>query len=182
MMFKKKITIAILGVDGSGKSTAVEKLSEIYRDDCSVTYMGYTRFEDPRIEQLEGKRYAFPVVEFLIYMCFWKRFFKGIRTGNIVIFDRYVHEIFLNVGSGKIQRIRAFVYKYFFPKPSKLVYLHCPVSESLRRKSDIVNPEVFMGMKQRFDDYFLGRKDVLCLNSGELSPKEITDQICDFIG
>lgn len=181
-MFINNNTIAILGVDGSGKSTAVENLMRIYGKKCSITYMGYTRFEDPQIEQLEGKLYALPLMEFRIYICFWKRYLKGCKTGEIAIFDRYVHEIFINASSNKVQKIRAFLYKHFFPMPSKMVYLYCPVEESLRRKSDIVNPKEFFLMKKRFDDFFLGRKDTLCLNSGVLSTTEITDQICKFIG
>lgn len=180
-MFKTNNTIAILGVDGSGKSTAVENLLKVYGKKCSITYMGFTRFEDPIIEQLEGKRNAFLLMELRIYLCFWKRYISGCKTGDIVIFDRYVHEIFINAGSTFFQKTRAFIYKHFFPMPSKMVYLYCPVEESLRRKSDIVNPEVFVLMKQRFDDFFLGRKDILCLDTSVLSTEEITDRICDFI-
>lgn len=180
-MFINKNTIAILGVDGSGKSTAVENLLRVYGEKCSITYMGYTRFEDPKIEQLEGKRYSFLLMELRIYICFWRRYFNGIKNGEIVIFDRYVHEIFINAGANIVQKFRAYIYKHFFPMPSKMVYLYCPVEESLRRKRDIVNPEAFVLMKKRFDDFFLGQKDILCLNSSVLSKKEITDRICEFI-
>lgn len=180
-MIKKNKTIAILGVDGSGKSTAVENVSKYYGEQCTVTYMGYTRFEDPKISQLEGRRFATPFIEFRIYRCFWRRYFKGKKAKQIAIFDRYVHEIFINAGKGKYDRLRILLYKYLFPMPSLLVYLHCPAEVSLRRKSDIPDPDVFMAMKKRFDNYFLGQKNVLCLDSGVLTPEEIADKICEYI-
>ena len=51
----KKTTIAILGVDGSGKSTAVELVGNHYASNWVVSYMGFRRYEDPRIEQLQKK-------------------------------------------------------------------------------------------------------------------------------
>lgn len=180
-MFKHKKTIAILGVDGSGKSTAVENLSTIYGDKCSITYMGYTRFEDPRIELLRKKRHTNPITTWLTYRCFWHRYFKALKQGDFAIFDRYVHEIFINANKSLYSRINIILYKYLFPKPQKMVYLYCSSDESLRRKNDIPNPDTFIAMKKRFDNYFLNRKGVLCLDSEQLSPQEITMKISELI-
>lgn len=173
-------TIAVLGVDGSGKSTAVSNLVSIYGDKCIVTYMGYKDFEDPKIEKLKGKRFATPAIVLRIYRCFWKRYLNAAHTGKIAIFDRYIHEIFINAG-GRLKKINILLYKYLFPRPSRMVYLYCEAEESLKRKSDIEDADEFIEMKKRFDDYFLNRKGVLCLDSGVLTPEEITDRICDFI-
>lgn len=181
-MCKSRNTIAILGVDGSGKSTAVENLSQKFGNRCSVTYMGYTRFEDKRIERLQELRFTSPIVLLLIYNCFWKRYLNAIHHGNFAIFDRYVHEIFLNANKNWwFSRVSIVLYKYLFPMPQKIVYLHCSVDKSLNRKNDIEKPEVFKAMKERFDNYFLNRDGVLCLDSGELSPEEITIKISEFI-
>lgn len=181
-MYKKRKTIAILGVDGSGKSTAVENLSKIYGDACSITYMGFTRFEDPRIDRLNNKRFGYPRILILVYLCFWKRYLRALQSGEFAIFDRYVHEVFINMKRGwwynEVSRV---LYKYLFPMPQKIVYLFCDAELSLKRKSDIKNPEVFMAMKKRFDDYFLNKKNVLCLDSGVLSPSEITEKIRELI-
>ena len=181
MMKKKAKTIAIMGVDGSGKSTAVELLKNKYGSRCSVIYMGNTRFEDPRIDRLKSRRFSRPLILLLIYRCYWKRYVKGLYQSELAIFDRYVHEIFINAGKGWYNRINAFLYKYCFPKPNIIVYLYCPAEESLRRKSDIPDSDVFVALKKRFDDYFLKNKQILCLNSSQLSPAEITEQISNFI-
>lgn len=173
-------TIAILGVDGSGKSTAVKSLEEVYGEISSFTYMGYKDFEDGRIERLKGRRFSTPLIVLLIYRCFWKRYLTAVKSSKLAIFDRYVHEIFINSG-GRLRWVNTALYRYLFPMPSKMVYLYCSVQESLKRKSDIADPEEFSKMKKRFDDFFLNRKNVLSLNTEELSIKEITNRISEFI-
>lgn len=181
MMFKKINTLAILGVDGSGKSTAIENLAVKYGDKCSVTYMGYTRFEDPRIESLKNRRFSNPLITWLIYRCFWVRYIKALKQGDFAIFDRYVHEIFINANKTLYNRINVILYRYFFPMPQKIVYLYCSAEESLRRKNDIPNPDIFIAMKKRFDNYFMNKNGVLCLDSEKLSPEEITERISELI-
>ena len=176
----RKKTIAILGVDGSGKSTAINNLSKKYGERCTITYMGYTRFEDTSIEELKGKRFVGPLYIYRIYRCFWRRYLNATRTDKVALFDRYVHEIFINA-SGKYKYINILLYKYLFPKPKKMVYLYCSVEESLKRKKDIINADAFRNMKKRFDLFFLKRKGVLCLDTELLSEKEITERISQFI-
>lgn len=176
----KSKTIAILGVDGSGKSTVVNNLHFRYGDRCVVTYMGYKDFEDSRIKELKNKRFATPIIVFRIYRCFWRRYLNAIKSDKIAIFDRYVHEIFINA-EGRFRRINILLYRYLFPMPSLIVYLHCSAEESLKRKDDIINEDIFKAMKRRFDEFFLNRKGVLCLDSGSLSSDEITSRICELI-
>ena len=173
-------SIAILGVDGSGKSTAVNNLKKVLGNQCVITYMGYKDFDDPKIETSKNKRFITPIIVYRIYRCFWKRYLRSVRTHKIAIFDRYVHEVFLNSGS-RLKLLNTILYKYLFPMPSKIVYLHCSVSESLKRKNDIPDPVVFAEMKERFDHYFMSRNSVLCLDTGELSTDEITYKIVQFI-
>ena len=176
----RRKTIAILGVDGSGKSTAINNVSKIYGERCTVTYMGNTRFEDNNIEKLKGKRFRGPIIILLIYRCFWNRYRRANKSGRLALFDRYVHEIFINA-SGKYKIIYTLLYKYLFPMPNRIVYLYCSPEISLNRKSDIADADVFKAMKKRFDDYFKNRKGVLCLDTGLLNEDEITDRINNYI-
>lgn len=176
----RRKTIAILGVDGSGKSTVVSNLQKVFGDECIITYMGYKDFEDPKIEELKGRRFSTFLVMCRIYRCFWHRYINAVRANKIAIFDRYVHEIFLNANNSR-KWLNTLLYKYLFPKPSITVYLYCPVKESLKRKNDIPDVEVFTIMKERFDAYLINRKNVLCLDTGELAADEITNRITNFI-
>ncbi len=179
-----KRTIAILGVDGSGKSSAVELVGSHYGKNCTVTYMGFRRFEDSRIEALQNKKKRnildTLIILWLTYRCFWLRYIKSTKKGGIILFDRYVHEGFINA-NGRFKNLRVLLFKYLFPRPKRMVYLYCSIDESLRRKDDIESREVFAAMKKRFDDYFIGRPGVLCLDTERLSREKVAELIISFI-
>ena len=180
----KRKTIAILGVDGAGKSTVIENLKQLLKDKCFVQYMGSRSYEDPKLVELLGKT-SMTKVEVLYsiwlrYRCFWKRYNKAVATGKIVLFDRSVDEIYIN-SSGLFKILYTVLYKYMFPTYSSVIYLHCSAEESLRRKNDIPNAEVFRAMKGRFDKYFLNNPKCLCLSSEEHSPQELTELAYNYI-
>lgn len=182
------MTLAIIGVDGTGKSSVIKALGAEYGDKCIITYMGYRSFEDSRIERLQStsassiiaKVIKYVYVVFLIYRCYLKRYNSSVGTGKFVIFDRYVHEIYINA-HGVMKMVYTLLYKYLYPNPSKIVYLYCPVEESLKRKDDIKDPDVFRKMKERFDRTFLNDKRYLCLDSSVYSTSELAKQIKKII-
>lgn len=180
----KKKTIAIIGVDGTGKSTVIDNVSLRLGDNCIVKYMGSRSYEDVELEQLLTKKRMSKIELlrsiWLQYRCFWTRYNDAVRSGKIALFDRYIHEIYLN-SNGVFKVIYTILYKYLYPRPSSIIYLHCSANESLRRKDDIPNPDVFRAMKSRFDNYFLGNKSCFCLNSEEHSPQELADLVYNYI-
>lgn len=177
-------TLAIIGVDGTGKSSVIKALSDEFGDNCIITYMGYRSFEDSRIEKLQStpastsiaKVIKYIYVVYLIYRCYLKRYRSSVETGKFVIFDRYVHEIYINA-HGVMKIVFTLIYKFLYPKPSKIVYLYCPVEESLKRKDDIKDSEMFRKMKERFDRTFLSDKRCFCLDSSVYSTAELAKQI-----
>lgn len=181
-------TLAIIGVDGTGKSSVIQALGNEFGEKCIITYMGYRSFEDNRIERLQNKPASsiitktikFVYVVFLIYRCYLKRYRTSVNKGKFVIFDRYVHEIYINA-QGIMKIVFTLLYKYLYPKPSNVVYLYCPVEESLRRKDDITDKVTFRKMKERFDKTFLNNKECLCLDSSVYSTKELAQQIKQII-
>jgi thymidylate kinase len=179
-----KKTIAILGVDGTGKSTVIDKLSNKLYDRCFVQYMGYRSFENPKIEMIQKKtdrtRWDTLYRIWLIYLCYWKRYNNAVNSEKIVLFDRYVHEIYINA-KGFYRLLYTFLYKYLYPKPKRIVYLYCSSEISFKRKSDILDPAAFKAMKKRFDDIFLNNKDCLCLNTEKQTADEIVEIILNSI-
>lgn len=181
-------TLAIIGVDGTGKSSVIKALENEYGDKCIITYMGYRSFEDPKIEELQNipsssiitKIVKYIYVVFLTYKCYLNRYKLSVKTGRYVIFDRYVHEIYINA-HGVMKLVYTLLYKYLYPNPSKIVYLYCPVDESLKRKDDITDIMLFKNMKERFDKKFLHNKKCLCLDSSVYSTQELAEQIKKII-
>lgn len=179
-----KKTVALIGVDGTGKSTIINRLKELFGDEAITMYMGSVRFEDPKIEELAKKPCLsfFESVKylFLVNKCFWGRYRGAVKTNKIVLFDRYVHERYLNA-TGKRKLINLVLYKYLFPRTSCIIYLYCSAETSLKRKDDIPDAEVFHAMKKRFDSCFLNSNDCLCLDTDTKSVDEITNESYNYI-
>lgn len=179
-----KKTVALIGVDGTGKSTIINRLKELFGDEAITMYMGSVRFEDPKIEEL-AKKPCLSFIEsvkylFLVNKCFWGRYRGAVKTNKIVLFDRYVHERYLNA-TGKRKLINLVLYKYLFPRTSCIIYLYCSAETSLKRKDDIPDAEVFHAMKKRFDSCFLNSNDCLCLDTDTKSVDEITNESYNYI-
>jgi thymidylate kinase len=175
---------AILGVDGSGKSTLIKELANKFGNKCVITYMGSRSYEDDRLETLLKKkkctRLEFYEIIIRRYICFWKRYINSIRSRRIVLYDRYVHEIYIN-SSEHYKLLYTILYKYLYPSPKYTIYLYCSVEESLRRKNDIPDPIEFRKMKERFDNVFLHDRKCLCLSSEEYTPEELAEISYTFI-
>lgn len=180
----KRKTIAIIGVDGSGKSTVIENLRLLLKDKCVVQYMGSRSYEDPKLEELLSQKKLTKLEQlytiYLRYRCFRKRYNSAAATRKIVLFDRSVDEIYIN-SFGIFKIFYTILYKYLFPSPSCRIYLHCSVEESLHRKNDIPDPDVFRAMKARFDKSFLNNPNCLCLNSEEYDSQKLTKIAFNYI-
>lgn len=176
-------TIAFVGVDGSGKSTLIKNLQQLLKDKCIVQYMGCRSYEDPKLVKLLEKNNLTKIeklyLRWLQYRCFRKRYDNAVATGKIVLFDRFVDELYIN--ASKYNFFYVFLYKYVFPRPSCLFYLHCSVDESLHRKNDVPDSVFFRTMKVKFDNRFLKDPKCICLNSEEFTPQELTTLVYNHI-
>lgn len=174
IMKMRKATIAIIGVDGTGKSSAIDILSRALQHRGFSVYMGYRDF-GTKIESSTGSSIKSVIT---IYLAMWKRYLKyRYHYGGIIIFDRYPYEIYIN-STGIKSRIYRVFYQVLFPTPNEIVYIHCKSETSLSRKDDIENENVFRKMKDRFDEEYLNNNEIICLSSDELSSVEIVDRIC----
>ena len=177
-------TIALLGVDGSGKSTTIKALEKTLGDGCYVQYMGFREMETKWGKEwyASGKRYKLKFIPFLgVYMEMWYRYLKyRFKNGRIILFDRFPWEAFDN-GTGKYKVMYFILFKVFFPRPKKVYYLHCPDDTSLKRKDDITNEQQFKNMKKRFDSTYMNMKNIISFDTDVLDTSQIVEQICDDI-
>lgn len=177
-------SIALIGVDGSGKSTTVQALQKLLGSKCCVQYMGFREMETFWGEKYyaSGKRFKFKFIPFLgIYFEMWYRYLKN-RFNNykVIFYDRFPWEAYDN-GFGKYKVVYFILFKVLFPRPKKVYYLHCSVETSLDRKSDITDKELFINMKKRFDKKYKDKRNIRSFNTDDLTTTEIVNYICNDI-
>lgn len=177
-------SIAILGVDGSGKSTLVQALKQLLDEKCCVQYMGFREMETfwGKEYYASGKRFKFKLMPFIgVYIEMWYRYIKNrFHNYRIVLYDRFPWEAYDNA-FGKYKVIYFILFKMFFPRPKKVYYLYCSVETSLKRKDDILNKEIFVNMKKRFDKKYKNQKSIKSFDTDECTTEEILEIICSDI-
>ena len=177
-----KKSIAIIGVDGSGKSTATNLLNNILDDKCLVKYMGFKNYEINFVSKHfeNEKSTAIYKINSLIFqwLDIWKRYFETRYLDKFIIFDRYPWEAAINYhGLSKI--ICYIQYLVFFPKPKKVYYLYCSYETSINRKDDIEDKEKFKQMKEKFDKEYLNNKKIKSFSTDDYSTTDIINFIID---
>jgi len=175
--------IAILGVDGSGKSTTIQYLKSVLKDSCTVQYMGFRE-----METAFGKEwYSGPANQpfhriklYLgIYLEMWSRYIKNaFHPHGITVFDRFPWEAYENAtGNGKL--IYYFLFHVLFPSPKRVYYIHCDAATAFQRKDDLGDKDAFIVKKNNADSRYLKRKNIPAFSSDDLSTQEIAAGICN---
>jgi len=180
--------VAIIGVDGGGKSTTISQLQKMYPD-STVQYMGfrvnsYESYYAKNWISYEHKNGIYQKIKKHLknYFAFvyegYYRYWKAVHSGSsIVFFDRYYWEKYDEV-TWPLDRFVYFIFcKLLYPKPNLVFYVHCPIEESLRRKDDIDDVEGFIRTKKKWDSIYLNKKGVVALDTSRLS----TDEVCGII-
>lgn len=189
------LKIAIMGVDGSGKSSAIRMLQGHFKNSF-VQYMGFRNdsWESELAKKIRNNKqpegsesflsrfFHVRLLKFYYVMVYegYYRYMKAVRSGaNVVLFDRYYWEIYDNTNN-TLSRIVYYIFlKMLYPKPELQVYLHCPIEESLRRKDDIDDVDDFIRTKNKWDKIYLNRKDVLAIDTSEHSINEVCGRIIE---
>lgn len=155
-LFKLRRGIAILGPDGSGKSSLTIPLSHLMWPQTRRQYMGpssevdtqpfffklETYFASKRKQLKKNNPVGIICQFFWIFICyidFWERYLRHIwfyGSGGIVFFDRYPWDMYFR----KPSKLNKIVFFNFFPRP-RFIYL-CVGDENLiyKRKKEEVNP------------------------------------------
>lgn len=166
-------SICVVGVDGTGKSTIVRMVTEMFANNASVVqYMGQKNWETGFAKlfaehPLKILRLVRPIAVIVEY---YYRVYKHNGSKRVVIFDRYVDELIISLRDEAEwkRRIVARIYKLFlgnrFYHPTVTFYLTCDVEISLCRKDDIESEEQIKALKKikgKLDEYYINEKNVV---------------------
>lgn len=189
-------SICVVGVDGTGKSTLVRKLSEwLGSEKSTVQYMGAKNWETDLAKYFyrDKEHVSFFVLVgrygSLIYD-FYKRIYKHKKQNKIIIFDRYINEQVLYLDRNKKswkQYILKYVYRFvfcFMHKPSITIYLTCDFSISFARKDDINiddDKNLFLKSKNVLDNYYLSKDGVIVLDTSTISSDEVFLKVKEIV-
>lgn len=190
----RNFSIAIVGVDGTGKSTLVKLLADYYGDQAHIQYMGYhpSSFTTlplklfSRLHKLRPLLMRFHLDTSLYMLLSWHEMKVRLRRAlrhrdKLILFDRYCWEVNDNAESPFAFRLSDFLFHRHFPSPTGVIYLYCPTELSLRRKDDIPDKEAFVWMKEHTDRIYLSRPDTLVIDTSSHTPEQTKSLAVEYI-
>jgi O-antigen/teichoic acid export membrane protein/thymidylate kinase len=130
------MTVALLGLDGAGKSTLAERLATSYGTPTRSVYMGlWKRGDGPA-------RRRFGAIEIVLRPArIWARYLLGQiyrASGNLVIFDRYTYDAAIPPSGGHLRLKRAYFWllAHSVPAPDLTILLDAPIDVLDARKPE----------------------------------------------
>ena len=185
-----------MGIDGTGKSSAVKRLKDIFGSNTTVQYMGRKEWETNLAQKRNsvmdnGKHPIFKLFGPLIMgIEFYYRVYKHYTTSKVVIFDRYIWEFVLQLvrtNTGISFILKKLVYKvlfsFLYPKPKYCFYLTCDISTSIKRKDDITETELesLQWLKEKNDKAYKHNKNIIVINTDLLNSDEVIKKIIEYL-
>ncbi len=140
-------SVALIGADGAGKSTAAEALRASFGDHAICVYMGLHQ-EGRRMIRLPGLQLATSLAA---------RVWRGLigraqqSRGKLVIFDRWSADALLEPVAplGRTGRVRRWLLAHACPEPALIVLLDAP-GEVLAARTDSHDPIASERQRQRY--------------------------------
>ncbi len=136
--WRKGKIIALVGVDGVGKSTIINEIKNIIPGTISI-YMGSAHYRFQKFYDILPKNFITNfILFFMVYLENWIRYIQSIwlkSIGYTVIFDRFPTYQFARAkGFRKI--LYSTFYNYFFPSPYQIFYLYNESEILMKRKKE----------------------------------------------
>lgn len=160
------VVIAILGCDGTGKTTLVQELKKQFQF-CFNNRTSYhlypgiifkqkivASFNDPHVLKKRGKILSFFKLLLFIpeyFIGFWFKVFPGLVRADLVIFDRYFIDIKadpLRYRNGLSLKTTGFINK-FIPQPNLWILLDLSPESLLIRKAEI-GPDMAIKLRANY--------------------------------
>tara|TARA_Y100001935_G_scaffold167615_1_gene138085 strand:+ start:17653 stop:18804 length:1152 start_codon:yes stop_codon:yes gene_type:complete len=196
------LCIAVLGVDGSGKSTLIKSIN----NNCSKLFRTTHNFHlKPRLigQKAKGKAISNPLNKkpyhffmslaklFLTWIDYFLGYFvliypKKIRSG-LVIFDRYKQDLYVSPERFRISRTNSYFLKMlyrFMPNADFVIFLKGDPKKIFARKCEISIDEI-ISQQEKFKDLIVKNKNYVILDTVSNNEEAINqlayDAIINFI-
>jgi thymidylate kinase len=134
-------TVALLGLDGAGKSTLAERLATTYGTPTRPVYMGlWRRGDGPARPPFQALDIALRPVRI------WARYLVGQiyrASGYLVIFDRYTYDAAIPPRGGHVRLKRAYFWllSHSVPAPDLTILLDAPIDILDARKPEAASDD-----------------------------------------
>lgn len=187
-----RFSVAVVGVDGTGKSTLVESLGRHYGARAHVQYMGFHSYTTLPARLFNRMYKLYPLLRrlhlytTLFMLTSWYEMRRRLRCAyrqedKLILFDRYCWEANDNADSPFALRLSDFLFHRHFPSPTGVIYLHCPIGISLQRKDDILDKKWFVKMKEKTDRNYMDRPDTLAIDTSANTPEQVMSMAVEYI-
>lgn len=193
----KKIRIALVGLDGAGKTTAANDIAEHVSVETCVQYMGWKEFKNPLMvffrvkygnkkrppRQLSTEVKDVSLLQIsMYYLELYTRHFLLFlkRNSPLVVYDRYFYDWLILVKNSTLRRF----FTRIIPVPDLIVFLTGPEGVLYSRKKEVAI-EKLKFIKNRYRDFLADFDNILIIDtvhdSREQVVRKIFNKLCEVV-